>query len=395
MNVVLPKWGLTMSEATIVRWIRSEGDTVAEGDPLVEVETDKAAAEVPAPGSGVIVRVVEKEGAVVSVGGLLATLEVPDDSGRPDSRTSAVTSTSSTPSSADARKSRAVGEKAYQNRLRKGASPRARRIAGELGVDVAGVHGTGPKGLITEADVRAAGEALKGDSERTSGLRPSRVEKLDGMRKAIAAATSLSLAQSAQLTLTREIGMAGALAFQKRLPEHLTLTDIVVATVAGALMRHPQLNAHLIGDELRFFDVVNIGLAVALEHGLVTPVIRNVCSLTLAEVGTQRRELIDKARHERLHQSNIEGGTFTITNLGGYGIDLFTPILNRPEVAILGIGTVKPRPSISGREIVVRDTCPLSLTFDHRALDGAPVAFFLADLAGLLDDSSRLEEELG
>jgi pyruvate dehydrogenase E2 component (dihydrolipoamide acetyltransferase) len=390
MEIVLPKWGLTMSEATIVRWMCSEGDAVGEGDPLVEVETEKANAEVPAPSSGVIVRIVAEVGAIVPVGELLAVLEAPGEPGAGAAMmVGAVPGTGDEPTPASTAAAARRGLETQPDERGRRASPLARRLARELGVDLTGIHGTGPKGLVSEADVRAAAHAAPAGL-----LRPARTEKLAGMRRAIAAAMSRSLAEAAQLTVTREVGMAGALAVREDARDVATLTDVIVAAVARTLRHHPRLNAHLVGDEIRFFDAVNIGLGVALENGLVTPVIRNASSASLAEIAAQRRDLVDRARAGALRQSELEGGTFTITNLGAYGIDAFTPILNPPEVGILGVGAVKPRPAISAGAVVARDACPLSLTFDHRAVDGAPAALFLADLAELLQDPDRLGEEL-
>ncbi len=389
----MPKCGLTMREGTVVRWVRKEGDAVEEGDPLVEIETEKANMEVVAPSAGVVGRLVAEVGAVIAVGEVLAILEG-SDSGVVHTSVPA----SATPGHRDSLvhvsdSNEALGEKEQRDDREGRASPLARRVARELGVDVNKIRGTGPRGLVTEANVRAAA-ATQGAEVTAGALVPVRTQKLTRMRKAIAAALSRSIAEAAQLTVMREVGIAGASAVREGAPDHATMTDVILGAVARVLTRHPRLNAHLIGDELRFFDTVNIGIAVALDEGLVTPVIRDVSGLSLAQIVRQRRQLVDKARSGTLRQSDIQGGTFTITNLGAYGIDTFTPILNPPEVAILGIGAAKPRPSISGGAAAMRQTCPLSLTFDHRALDGAPAALFLADLADLLDDPGRLQEEL-
>ena len=392
IDIVMPKCGLTMREGTIVRWVRSEGDAVAEGDPVVEIETEKANMEVPAPSAGVVARLIAQIGAVVPVGDVLAVLEVPDT---PGARAAVFAGTPSgrPVEPVNVSRSTLVAGKEVQREQEGRASPLARRIARELGVNVGSIRGTGPKGLVTEGDVRAA--AATRDVEVMAGpLRPARTEPLSRMRKAIAAAMSRSIAETAQLTLTREVGMAGAAAVLKEATDQISMTDVLLAAVARALTRHQRLNAHLIDDELRLFETVNIGLAVALDEGLVTPVIRDVSRLSLAEISIRRRRLVAEARGKTLRQSDLEGGTFTITNLGAYGIDTFTPILKQPEVAILGIGAIAPRPSVLQGAIVMRDSCPLSLTFDHRALDGAPAALFLADLAHLLGDPDRLKEEI-
>lgn len=390
IEVVMPKCGLTMVEGKVVRWVRNEGDVVAEGDPLVEIETEKANMEVPAPSAGVIVHLVADVGTVIPVGGTLAILEGSDSRG-------ATASTTAVPrrmvQAGRDDSTRALDGRGQKDDREQRASPLARRVARELHVDIGGVSGTGPKGLVTEADVQAAA-ATRDANVIVGPLRPARIETLTGMRKAVAAVMTRSIAEAAQVTVTREVGMTGALTVREERPKDVTLTDVMLAVVAHTLKRHLRLNAHLVGDELRIFDTVNIGLAVALDDGLVTPVIRDVSGLSLEQIVIQRRQIVDKARGRRLHQLDLEGGTFTITNLGVYGIDTFTPILNPPQVAILGIGAVKVRPAVVERAVVMRETCPLSLTFDHRALDGAPAARFLDDLATLLDNPSRLKEDI-
>ena len=389
VDVVMPKWGLTMSEATIIRWICAEGDTVKEGDPIVEVETEKATAEVPSPNDGVIVRIVADPGLIVPVGQILAEMECAE-SRRVVNNTA---SRSEPPRQEDHTNVNITQALLDEEDKRIGrTSPLARRIARELGIDVTGLQGTGPGGLIIEGDVRAA--AAKGDQGVHAKLRPARTEKLSSMRRAIAARMIRSLTEAAQLTISRQVGMAGATALREDVEKGLTLTDVILAAVARVLPHHPKLNSHLIGDELRFFDTVNIGLAIALEDGLVTPIIRDVSALSVIGIATQRRALVERARSGKLRQADLEGGTFTITNLGAYGIDAFTPILNQPEVAILGVGAMRSQATIIKGNVIIRDICTMSLTFDHRALDGAPAALFLADLARLLDNPSGLKGEI-
>lgn len=388
VDLVMPKCGLTMREATIVRWVKDQGDLVAAGDPVLEIETEKAIIEVPALDTGKIVRCIAKTGTVMQVGEILAVLEVAERLGVPSSLvlpdTSAKQDIGTTTASVvpvASRKSRREGR----------ASPLARRIARELRVDLGSIEGTGPSGVVTEADVRAAASEKQAPVKEFA---PDRTEVLSAMRKAIGSAMRRSVAEAPQVTLSRETGMAGVLGLRRGLPDDITITDVILAVAARTLARHPRLNAHIVNDELRLFGTVNVGIAIALENGLVTPVLRNLSRKSLTEISSLRRKLVNEARAKNLRQSDLEGGTFTITNLGSYGIDVFTPIINPPQVAILGVGVVKPRPSILGGVVVARETCVLSLTFDHRALDGAPAALFLADLADILDDPRRLKDEL-
>lgn len=397
VDVVLPKWGLTMTEATVVRWLCAEGDAVEAGDALVEVETEKANAEVSAPSAGTVVRQVASVGAIVLVGDLLAVLESDKSAGMAEEPPAAATELHKADAPQNAELSPSIPTDPLTSIAQQPsgrASPLAKRIARELGVDVTTLRGTGQGGMVTESDVRAA--AARPGGTPTGTFAADRIEKLSGMRKAIAVAMSQSLAQSAQLTLVRETSMEGALAVRESARDlGTTLTDVLLAAVGSTLTRHPLLNAHVLGDEVHFFSKVNIGLAVALENGLVTPVICDVPSLGLRRLTAERRRLVTAARSGALQRRDLEGGTFTVTNLGAYGIDAFTPILNPPEVAILGVGAVRTRPVMSGGGIMPAEQCTLSLTFDHRAFDGAPAALFLAELAALLGDRMRLEEQIG
>ncbi len=394
VDLVMPKCGLTMREGTVVRWIIEEGDIVAEGEAVLEIETEKALIEVPAVDAGKIVRRVAEVGAIIPVGDVLAVLEVANGArmtaAPPSGEKSVESAAQPTRDPSPSGKAPSDAPPLIAGR----ASPVARRLAQELGVDVAVLVGTGARGLVTEADIRAAAAARSKSGAGAGSLRPAKVETLRGMRKAIASSMSRSVAEVPQVTLSRETGMAGVSALRQGTPPELNITDILVATVARVLGRHPRLNAHLLGDELRFFDTVNIALAVAIEDGLVTPVLRDAGRTSLKEIATLRTRLVKDARERTLRQSDLEDGTFTITNLGAYGIDAFTPILSPPQVAILGVGAMQSRPAVVNGAIVARETCVLSLTFDHRALDGAPAALFLSDLSGILADPARLEEAL-
>lgn len=396
IDIVMPKCGLTMVEGTIVRWLRNEGDVVSEGDPVLEIETEKANIEVPALDGGKIVRLVAEVGSVVPVGDVVAVLEIAGESAA--TTVAAADAAGSKPASSNAdvapRPSPTTRDAGQVPGGGKGlASPLARKLARELGVNIANIRGTGPRGLVTETDVRGA-TASRQNQRDTDSLPPSKSETLSSMRKAIASAMTRSSTEAPQVTLTRESGMSGVSAVRNDVGKDISINDVMLATVARVLPRHARLNAHLIGDELRLFNIVNIAIAVALESGLTTPVLYDVNAMSLPEIAATRRDLVEKAQNKALRHSNLEYGTFTITNLGNYGIDAFTPLLNQPQVAILGLGTVKPRPIVCDGAIVIHETCTLSLTFDHRAIDGAPAALFLNDLANLLDDPARLKKEI-
>ncbi|MSO95731.1 MAG: 2-oxo acid dehydrogenase subunit E2 [Thermoleophilia bacterium] len=399
VEIVMPKWGLTMSEALIVQWLRAEGDVLAEGDPVVEVETEKADAEVTSPAAGVLEQIVAAPGAVIAVGQILAIVRTEGEAAErvvsvplplPLSEAPAASAAGERPESAPVAPQEGRGsEEGVQQ-----ASPLARRIARELGVALDTLRGSGPRGMIVEEDVREEGRAGSAGPPAPTAEAALRVESLSRIRRAIGKTMTRSLTESAQVTLTREAAVAGVREVIAASPEGVSLTDILVAATARTLLRHPRLNAHLVGDEFTLHAEVGIGLAVALEDGLVTPVIRRAHALSPSEIATERLRLVGLARGGRLRQGDLEGATFTLTNLGAYGIDAFTPILNPPEVGILGVGAVRQVPVVVDGKLAVGESCVLSLTFDHRGLDGAPAALFLSELASLLASPFRLGQAL-
>jgi len=387
LEIVLPKWGLTMTEATVVRWLKAPGDTVQKDEPLVEVETEKANAEVEASADGIVATLLHPEGAIVGVGEPLAVLEVeagaalPTVGASPTPRPAQEPSTSG--ATAPSTAAQAPAESARSDRRGGRASPVARRIAAELGVELAELEGTGARGLITEADVRTAAAQPRTEASAAS-LEVIRTETLTGRRKTIGDALSLNLASSPQVTLTRSTGASALSEVKSEHPGAHSVTDLIVAAVAWTLTDHPVVNAHLVGNELRYFDQVNIGLAVDLEGGLVVPVLRDAARLSLAEIHAQRLASIETVRAGTLTPADLMDATFTISNLGAWGVDGFTPIINPPQVGILGVGRLEDRPAVIDSEVTIRPELTLSLTFDHRAMDGRGAAEFLGDLAMLL-----------
>lgn len=425
--VRMPQLGLTMTEGKVVRWLKQRGDSVRRGEPVLEIETDKLNAEVEASADGVLRRQVAEEGTAVKVTGLLAVIAAPDE---PDSEVEAViaavhaqTSTAAARAAPPAtvqrpalapgtavRGTRAVGPERVL------ASPIARRLALELGVDLAAVAGTGPGGRITESDVRAAGEppALAGTTSPAAlerwpvgqGRPPVELPDLPrrqtipvtGMRRLIAARLTYSMQSSAQLTLVTEADGAALVERRAALAAATgprepgsgaeepapdargptpTYTDLLVFLVARALRDHPLLNASLVDEEVVCWDAINIGVAIAVERGLVVPVLRGADRKTVAQIASESADIVARARASRLTVDELRGGTFTITNLGMYEVDAFTPIVNPPQCAILGVGRILDRPVARDGRVVVRPTLALSLSFDHRIVDGAPAAAFL------------------
>jgi len=381
-DVIMPKFGLTMQEGRIQQWFKAAGDAVAVGDSLFEVETEKVLYEVEAAVAGTLACIVHPVEAVVPCTGVVAVIALPGE----DVATVAAGAT------ARARPAAAPypapgGSKAPAASAPAAATtgapvtPAARKLAKERGVDLSRVTGTGPGGRITREDVDAALAAAPA-ATAASG----RGEALRGMRKTIADRMLASLQTTAQLTITTEADVGAMVARRQRLQaaSPLTYTDLLVEAVAHALREHPRLNATTDGDAVTVHDAVHVGIAIALEDGLVVGVIRDADRQPLWALAAAARGLAERARAGALGIDDVTGGTFTITNLGAHGIDAFTPILHAPQVAILGVGRVVEKPVVRDGQIVIRPTLVLSLTFDHRVVDGVPAARFLQRVVALL-----------
>ncbi len=383
----MPKFGLTMREGTIQRFFKAAGERVNAGEPLFEVETEKVLYEVEAPASGTLAITLFDEGATVECGMAVAVIaEVSEDVAtvaarysqiksalQPAHRDSPVTSPPPANQTAAANPSR---------RDRHAASPVARKLASELGVDLDKIEGTGPGGRITREDVERGAKSPATLQPAISASAPSadRVA-FRGVRKVIAERMHQSLRSSAQITIAAEADVTPATEFRARLSCEFdfSYTDMMIHAVARALMRHPRMNARLNenGAEIVVFVNANVGIAVALDEGLIVPVVNRAESKSLREIAVESRALGEKARAGNLKLEDVTGGTFTITNLGMFGIDAFTPILNPGETGILGVGRIVEKPAVYRGEIAKRAVLWLSLTFDHRVLDGAPAAQFL------------------
>ena len=405
--IILPQWGMGMNDGEIVKWLKGIGDPVAKGDQLVEIESSKVNAEVEATADGTLGRIDVEEGRIVDVGTVLGyVLEAGEsDSDLPDvaiilgSASTPAPVATPAPAAADPATTAPKGGKQI-------VTPRARRLAKELGVDLAGVTGTGPSGRVTEDDVRAAESGASAPAAAAPGgsapLPESVVPvkeaiKLAGLRGIIARRMSESAAVPT-VTLSTHTDVTDAIAFQRELvgawrkhklrPQY---QDLVIAAVARALKETPAANAHLIGDELRILDEVNLGIAMAVPEGLLVPVIKNADQKSLLEIAQEVRNLARKAKANSLSIDEMTGSTFSITNLGSYDIEGFNPLLNLPETGILGVGSVGEVPAVIDGEIVVRSVGHLNLAFDHRAWDGAPAAEFVRLIAKYLGDPSWMK----
>lgn len=395
--ITIPKLGLTMTDCTLVEWRRSDGDKVAAGDVLFTVETDKIANEIEAERDGYLQRAAAVD-SVHEVGACVGFLHETRDAaltGAAAHETAAAPAETGDPDIFGP----IPAQSAPSLRVDLGAgrvliSPVARRIAAQNGLplDALARCGTGPGGSILKRDVerRLREDAAAPVAAEANGGQTTR--PLRGMRRTIANRMMQSLQGSAQMTAFARIDMGGTVALRQALAAQeaefgvrITYTDIMVKAVATVLQRMPKLNSAIVGDEIIEWDDVNIGIAVALEDGLVVPVVHRTQTKTLVEIAHARKALIAKARSGALTAGDLAGGTFSISNFGSYGGDFETPILNPPQSAILGFGAVTDEPAVRDGAIVIRPMMMLSMTFDHRLIDGADAGAFRARLRAFLE----------
>jgi pyruvate dehydrogenase E2 component (dihydrolipoamide acetyltransferase) len=404
--ITVPKLGLTMETATITTWMKQEGDKIAKGEVLCIIETDKVNFEMEAPRSGILAKVIAEEGSVRPVGDVIAVIaEIGeafdlDDLIRQSKEVAApapTTKPTEVPSQAPIKTSspRGRGEK---REIR--ASPLARRIAEEKGLSLEGITGTGPGGSITKEDVLKAFE-LKGEvSPQASQLLVSKKVSLKGVKKVVAERMAVSWQTAPRVTQVMEVDMTEVVHYREENRVNweskgvrVSINDILIKVVSQALMEYPEINSSLKGDEIEIYGNVNMGIAVATERGLIVPVLKNAHQKSLLEIAQESGALVQKTLEGKLGPDDLSFGTFTITNLGTFGINLFTPIINQPESAILGVGKLDRKVKvIDGDKIAIRSLMNLCLVFDHRVIDGAPAARFLGRVKEVLENPSQLKE---
>jgi pyruvate dehydrogenase E2 component (dihydrolipoamide acetyltransferase) len=355
----LPDLGEGLTEGEVARWLVSEGQEVAEDDPLVEIQTDKTTVEIPSPAAGKVAQILVAEGAVVPVGTVLVVIG--DDAGQ---AVSVATDPSGSVPEGSPAQPLADGSTAQPQRVR--ATPLVRRVAQELGVDLADVVATGPNGQITEEDVRAA-SAVSGGQSLGPG-QEGRREKLRGVRRLIAEHMAIAHREIPPVTWVEECDFEAV--------DLKLLVPTVLKACALSLQEHPELNARLEGDEIVYVERYDLGVAVQTEQGLVVPVVRGCDSRSVDELAADLERLAAAARDGKLQPDELRGSTFTVTSAGKLGGLFHTPIVNHPEVAILGVGRIAPRPVVRDGEVVVRRTGTIAVTFDHRVVDGARAAEF-------------------
>lgn len=445
-EVKLPRLGQGMEAGTIVRWLKGEGDTVAKGEPLYELDTDKVTQEVESDFAGVLLSIVVV-GGEVAVGTTIAVIgkagervaaaaapapaapaAAAEPAPEPVAAAVAATAHAAAPVAAAAPAPAATAAPAAAPLLasvavadgsRLKASPLARRIARERGVELASLVGTGPDGRIVAEDVEraalgaplpagvpaaqpspatdaaaapAAGTAVPAVPPLAVAGEGVQVEKLSGIRRTIARRlTEAWEAPAFQISMSAELGRVVALrqALVEQTPAGAvkpTVSDVLTKLVAVALMRHPAVNALWAGDSIHLYPTANVGIAVAIPNGLVVPVITSAERRSVAEIAAVRGALVERARAGKLAAEDMQGGTFSISNLGMFGVEHFIAVLNPPQAAILAVGAIEERPVARDGQVVIRPMMSLTLTCDHRALDGATASQFLATLKGLIEE---------
>jgi pyruvate dehydrogenase E2 component (dihydrolipoamide acetyltransferase) len=394
-EVILPRLGQGMESGTIVRWLKAEGEPVTKGDPLFELDTDKVTQEVEAEAAGVLLKIAVAEGEV-PVGQTVAFIgaegeDVPEVAAAAPAAEKDETKTSEPEPAPEVEAPQDAAVASGNGRIK--ASPLARRVARERGIELAAIRGTGPDGRIVAEDVEraeAGGPAAPPVAAPTVPAGEVEHIPLSNVRKTIARRLTEAWAIPVfQLQASADMTRVNALVarLRERDPEvRITVTDVLTKTSAQALMRHREVNAEFTEDAILLHPSANVGLAVAAPQGLVVPVIRSAERLSLTEIAGVRADLVGRAREAKLRADDLDGGTFTISNLGMYAVESFTAVLNPPQAAIVAVGATEERVVPVGGETVVRPMVTLTATFDHRAVDGAPAAAFLQTLKESLED---------
>jgi pyruvate dehydrogenase E2 component (dihydrolipoamide acetyltransferase) len=387
----MPSLGMFTAEGTLTAWLRPAGAKVEAGEPVAEVTTEKTTQEVVAPAAGIVHRVAA-EGTTLSVQGLMGYILAEGEAPPASSGGAPATPVPAPAQSAPVEASRAVPAGEIRS------TPIARRLATEHGIDLAAIRGTGPGGRIVEADVLAA-VAARATAPPVAVAAPERRIReripLIGVRRTIAERLRGSQSTAASVTLTREVDADVLWEMRERLTGQIGVSvpfdALFIKVLAQALRDFPALNSTIEGDAILVLEDVNVGFAVATPTGLYVPVIQSADTRPLAEVSTAVRTLSERVRNGGVRLEDMAGGTITITNLGAYGVDAFSPIINPPQSAILGIGRIAERPVARNGQLALGRTTVLSLTFDHRVVDGAPAAQLLGRVAGLINDQTWLE----
>ncbi len=437
-KVIMPKLSPTMEEGQISRWLKKEGDKVSMGEPLAEIDTDKATMEMQALANGVLRKILVNEGQAAPLGQLIAVIGEPEEDiasvlaeapaaaappqkqeqeaekqeqeqpapAPPQAKAAAAASSAPPPqpSSVDGNVNRSQPQAAASGGARMIVSPLAARMAADAGIDLRSLQGSGPGGRIIKRDIEAAitqpkaapapqqfPRAVEPGEFQQAAASPYRDEPASEIRKVIARRLVTSLGPVPHFFLTTDIEMDRAAEMRKGInaldPDlKISINDIVIKVTAAALMQHPEVNASFQEKFVRYYEHADIGVAVAIEDGLITPVVRAADQKSLSQIAGEVRELAERARSRKLKPEEYTGATFSISNLGMFGIDEFTAVINPPEGAILAVGAMTAKPVVRDNEIVIRQMMRVTMSCDHRVIDGATGAKFLQTFKKILEN---------
>lgn len=397
-EIKMPMLGLTMEYGTVTNWLKKEGDEVKKGEAVLQIETEKLENDVEAPADGILLKIVSPVGSEVPVQGVMGYIgEAGETVG--DAAVNAAPAAEPLTTEAAAEAAPSAAAPAAGERVK--ATPAAKKLAAELGVDLTTVKGTGPAGRISREDVEQAAEAAKtapaAPAPVAGAVAPAPADDFElipyvGIRKRIGENMSKSWTTYPKVTHMVDVDVAELLKTRAMLnegkakEEKVSVTDLLVFLVARCLSAYPNINSSLTEAGIRKYHHVNMGVAVATDKGLLVPVVKNANQKSLKAISQELKGLIEKARTGKLIPEDMSGATFTISNLGGYGsVDYFTPIINQPESAIMGVGRTVDTPVVRSGEVVIRPVMGLSLSYDHRLVDGAVAAEFIADFMKMLE----------
>jgi pyruvate dehydrogenase E2 component (dihydrolipoamide acetyltransferase) len=393
-SVVMPALEMAQETGKLIAWRKQEGDRVTKGEPLLEIETDKAVVEVEAPADGILAGIKAVAGADIPVGQTIAWIVAPGEAPPVESESAAPAARAGSHAKAETTQVVATQASSPEQAPKSSAkiSPKARRLAKELGVDIAAVRGSGPGGEILASDVQAAA-AVHAAPE----TKPSSIEVPSSLGRIMAERTTQSWTTVPHFFVSREIEATALNEYRERVVAEIenthqvrvTHTDLLVALVARVLLKHPRWNASWTAEGIRLHDHVNMGIAIAVNDGVVAAVVRNAHSASLAEIATQRRDVAERARAGKLRPADIADATFTISNLGMYQVDQFTAIITPPQAAILAVGGIADRVVVVHGQPAVRSMMMLTVSCDHRVADGARAARFLSDLAEAIREPAK------
>jgi pyruvate dehydrogenase E2 component (dihydrolipoamide acetyltransferase) len=392
-SVVMPALEMAQETGKLIAWRKKEGDRVSKGEPLLEIETDKAVVEVEAPADGVLAGIKASEGADIPVGQTIAWIVAPGE--EPPADTASVAPAARATSQPKSEPSRSGSSQSASSSAGSAKiSPKARRLAKELGVDIAAIHGSGPGGEILASDVQAAATSTTAHSTRKGS---GTVEVPTSLGRIMAERTTQSWTTVPHFFVTRDVDATALNQYREEIVDEIestkkirvTHTDLLVAVVSRVLLKHPRLNASWSAEGIHLHGHINMGVAIAVNDGVVAAVIHSAHTASLPEIAIQRRDIAERARAGKLRPADIADATFTISNLGMYGVDQFSAIITPPQAAILAVGGIADKVVAIEGKPAVRPMMTVTVSCDHRVADGARAAMFLSDLAQSLSDPAK------